>query len=421
MSTPMTSDEDRPDGGSRKSRTKLWFLVHSWTALPIWIFLFFVCLTGSIATVSQEIVWLADPAVRARPPSSDAQVLGYDEILAAVNRARPDAIVQSIARPVKSQFALAVRVACADGTNATMHVNPYTGDIQGTQTGFDFRQFIRAVHGWLLMPFNSGFNFGWYAVSLLGLPLLVSLVTGLVVYKKFWRGFLKPRLRVRQGARVFWGDFHRLAGIWSIPFVLIMAVTGLWFFTLALLNDFSISISTEGVPPVIARENAPTTANGLKPQTITLEAAAEKAREVMPGLQPLTVRLPGNAYDHIVVQGRGDYPLLFERLHINPYNGEVEAVRRVSDRSALELVTESMRPLHTGDFAGLWLKLVYFFFGLLLTMMVFSGMLIWTKRTVQATASALKRQRQVPTPDQGEPLGAHTAAGTGMVSMETAK
>ncbi|MDR7148960.1 putative iron-regulated membrane protein [Hydrogenophaga palleronii] len=409
--------EAASQGKKKTSRTKLWFLVHSWAALPIWIFLFFVCLTGSIATVSQEIVWLADPAVRARPPSSDARVLGYDEILAAVNKARPDAIVRNIARPVKSQFALAVRVSYADGTSGIMHVNPYTGDIQGTQTGFDFRQFIRALHGWLLMPFNNGFNFGWYAVSLLGLPMLVSLVTGLVVYKKFWRGFFKPRLRVRQGARVFWGDFHRLAGIWSIPFVLIMAVTGLWFLTRALLSDFSISITTEGVPPVIARADVPITSDGLKPPLITLEQAAQRARDVMPELQPLSVRLPANAYDHIVVQGRGDYPLLFERLHINPYNGAVESVRRVSDRSALELVTESMRPLHTGDFAGLWLKLVYFFFGVLLTMMVFSGMLIWTKRTVQATASALKREHR----DAREPTGAQHAAASTVTSMEGAQ
>ena len=376
----------------RQTRAKIWFLIHGWAALPLWIFMFFVCLTGTIATVSQEIVWLADPAVRARPPASDAQLLGYDQVLAAVNRARPDAIVQSIARPVKSQFALTVRVAYADGTSGVMYVNPYTGDIQGTQSGFDFRQFIRGLHGWLLMPFNNGFNFGWYAVSLLALPMLVSLVSGLVVYKKFWRGFLRPRLRFSQGARVFWGDFHRLAGIWSIPFILIIAVTSIWFLTLAILSDLSISISTEGVPPVVARENVPLSLDGLRPPTILLEEAAEKARETMPELQPLFVRMPSNAFDHIMVMGRGNYPLLFERLHINPYNGEVEYVRRVSDRSALELFTESMRPLHTGDFAGLWLKLVYFLFGVLLTMMVFSGMLIWTKRTVQATATALRKR-----------------------------
>lgn len=40
----------------------------------------------------------------------------------------------------------------------------------------------------------------------------------------------------RQGARTFWGDYHRLAGIWSIPFVAIIGVTGTWFFLEGLLS-----------------------------------------------------------------------------------------------------------------------------------------------------------------------------------------
>jgi uncharacterized iron-regulated membrane protein len=60
----------------------------------------------------------------------------------------------------------------------------------------------------------------------------------------------------------------------------------------------------------------------------------------------------------------------------------------------LELVTESMRPLHTGDFGGIWVKLVWFFFGLLLSMMVLSGLLIWSKRTALATAARAQAQHQ---------------------------
>ncbi|WP_416060840.1 PepSY domain-containing protein, partial [Pseudomonas aeruginosa] len=54
---------------SKKSRSRLWFLVHSWLALPIWFFVLIVCVTGTLAVVSQEIVWLANPEIRASKPS----------------------------------------------------------------------------------------------------------------------------------------------------------------------------------------------------------------------------------------------------------------------------------------------------------------------------------------------------------------
>ncbi|MFC3075188.1 PepSY-associated TM helix domain-containing protein [Shinella pollutisoli] len=376
----------------KKKASRLWLIIHSWLALPLWIFVFFVCLTGTIATVSQEIVWLAKPEVRANRPAADAVPLGYDAVLAAVEKAQPGVAVTYIARPVKSIFALDVGVTYPDGRSRSLFVNPYTGAIQGVGGAFDFRYFMRALHGWLLVPFVGASNWGWYLVSALSIPMLGSLVTGLVVYKKFWRGYLHPRLRLRNGARIFWGDLHRLAGIWSVPFIAIMAVTAGWFLIQQILVDNNVTVSTAGVPPIVAREDVPAEGRAKAPW-ISLDRAGALVREQFPDLSFDFVSLPANAFSHIVVGGRGAYPLIFETANVNPYNGKIEWTRRVSDRSALELVTESMRPLHTGDFAGLWLKLVYFVFGLLLTMMVFSGMMIWTKRTAQATAKLVRGAR----------------------------
>jgi uncharacterized iron-regulated membrane protein len=379
----------------KNSSARLWFAIHGWLALPIWAFLFFVCLTGSIATVSSEIVWLASPAVRANAPAADARLLGYDEVLAAVEREVPGARVRFIARPVKSIFALTVSVTRPDGSSSRLYVNPYTGVVQGEEGAFDFRDFVRALHGWLLIPFSNGFSIGWYAVSALSIPLLGSLITGIVVYKRFWRTYLRPRLRIGKGKRVFWGDLHRLAGAWSIPFIAIMAVTAGWFLVRAILDDNHISISTAGAPLVVARGDVPVVARGAPAPRITLEQAAEVVRQQLPDLDPTFVQFPSNAYDHITVGGRGAYPLLFETVDVNSYNGKVERTRRVSDRSALELVTDSMRPLHTGDFAGIWLKLVYLVFGLLLTGLVFSGMIVWTKRTAIETVRIVREHKSV--------------------------
>jgi uncharacterized iron-regulated membrane protein len=363
---------------SKKSRSKLWFLVHSWLALPIWFFVLIVCVTGTLAVVSQEIVWLANPQMRASQPSDDAPRLSYDQILAAIKQAEPQTLVQSINRPDESHFALDVEVSYPDGRSLTVYVNPYTGVIQGTAPAFDFKAFTRALHGWWLVPFTNGYSWGWYLVSLLGVPMLVSLITGLVVYKRFWKGFLRPTLRVRHGARIFWGDFHRLCGI--------------WFLIKAILFDNQISISSEPIIPAMSRESVPISAAGTPPPRISLDRAIEIAQQKIPGLEASYVNLPGNAYSHMSVSGRGWYPLMYQTATLNPYNGEMASSRLLSDRSSLEFVTESMRPLHTGDFGGIWIKLIWFFFGLLLSMMILSGLLIWTKRTALATANALKRE-----------------------------
>ncbi|ENO87168.1 PepSY-associated TM helix domain-containing protein [Thauera linaloolentis] len=381
------------------SSARWWFLAHSWLALPVWAFLFFVCLTGSIATVSQEIVWLADPAVRANPPAADAEMLGYDAILAVIAREHPEAVVRRISRPVKSMFAWTVQAEYPDTSLVNHYVNPYTGHIQGSEPeGFSFRQFIRALHGWLLVPFKEGVSPGWYAVSLLSLPLLGSLVTGLVVYKRFWRGFFRPRLRIDRGSRVFWGDLHRLAGIWSIPFILIMAVTGLWFLIQGVLRhaDIELPSTSPALPLILSRDDVPQAQPGGQVARIGLDRAAQIMRDTFPDVDASFFSLGESAFSPIRVVGQAaSWPLLTESVWINPYSGRVEFARSIANRSGLEIFTQSMRPLHAGDFVGLGLKLVYFVCGVLLTAMVGSGLLIWTKRTAKATAAALKgRQRE---------------------------
>ncbi|MGA4636699.1 PepSY-associated TM helix domain-containing protein [Pseudomonas solani] len=379
----------------KKSRSRLWFLVHSWLAMPIWCFMLIVCVTGTLAVVSQELVWLAKPEVRASKTDAGQQRIGYDEIVSRLHSAHPDAVINAIRRPGEDHFALLVDVSYPDTSVATLYVNPYTGAIQGRSSSFDFRQFTRALHGWWLVPFSNGYSWGWYLVSLLGLPMLASLVTGLVVYKRFWKGFLTPRLRFDQGARIFWGDFHRLSGIWSIWFIAVIAITGLWFLVQAILSDNHITLSSEGIPPVLARDAVPIATPGKPVARIELERAVAIASQTIPSLEAEALYFPEDAYSALYIYGSSNYPLMYQSVALNPFDGQVVAVRRLGDRSPLEFITESMHPLHTGDFGGLWSKLIWFAFGLILSLMVLSGFLIWSKRTAQATLALVKRNQRL--------------------------
>lgn len=136
----------------------------------------------------------------------------------------------------------------------------------------------------------------------------------------------------------------------------------------------------------------PMSAPGVPAPMIPLDDAIRIATQRIPGLEASFVSLPLNAYSHLQIGGRGWYPLMYQTAQINPYDGDIAAAHLLSDRSKLEFVTESMRPLHTGDFGGLWIKLIWAFFGLIMSMMVLSGLLIWTKRTALATLNAFKRE-----------------------------
>ncbi|MDU9390186.1 PepSY domain-containing protein [Pseudomonas sp. zfem002] len=378
---------------SKKSRSKIWFLVHSWLALPIWFFVLIVCVTGTLAVVAKEIMWLAYPEMRATQPDDTAQRLSYDEIMRRLHKEHPELDVNTILQPDGEYFALNVSGTLSGGRSVTAYVNPYSAELQGYAPDFNFRNFTRALHGWWLVPYTNGYPWGWYLVSLLGLPMLASLITGLVVYKRFWKGFFKPVLRLRHGARIFWGDFHRLSGIWSIWFIAVISVTGVWFLIQAILSDNQISLSTySAATEVLAHDSVPLTADGSPAPIIGLDKALLIAQAQVPGLDPSGIILPSNTYGTMQAFGRSWYPLMYQLVNIHPYTGEVTSTYLLSDRSNLELVTESMRPLHTGDFGGIWIKLIWAFFGLVLSMMVLSGLLIWSKRTALATVAALKRE-----------------------------
>jgi len=394
-STPPAKASAAPRRKKKGGLARLWLLIHGWLALPIWAYLFFICVTGTIATISHELIWLADSSVRASRPAGIEERLGADALVAKVMEQRPENHLVNVVWPVEKHFAPTVTVSDPEGRQATLYVNPYDGRIQGQASTVGFRYFIRALHGWLFMPWTSGYSWGWYAVTILGIPMLGSLITGILVYKKFWRAYLNPRLRIGKGARIFWGDFHRLAGIWSLPFVLIISVTATWFLLQGILSDNGITVSTAGIPTVLPREALPEVASIAELPQPSFDAMIATAREANPGMKIDSIWMPSNAFSPIELYGRGSIPLFFESAQINPYDGELVKLRQLSDYTAIEMVTTSMYPLHFGDFMGVWLKVIYFIFGVLLCMMILSGMLIWTKRTARETSTYLRDRRDL--------------------------
>lgn len=182
-----------------KPNYKLWFKLHGYCSLPIWIIFCFVCITGTIAVVSHELTWLTNPNSRANNPEQ-LSAKPTAELVQIVEAAYPTADINSVLA-FESYLVNAIIFTDKDHPFAIAYVNQYTGEIQEVNNGVTFINFMRSLHSWLLFPWHVNFSVGYYLVCFMALVMMGALVTGLVIYKKFWRSFLTPTLRLHQGKK----------------------------------------------------------------------------------------------------------------------------------------------------------------------------------------------------------------------------
>lgn len=373
---------------ARKINRRFWFQLHGWFSLPVWVVFSFVCLTGTISVLSHEITWLVNANARAENPDQlPAKPIG--EIIKAVEEANPAAQVGWV-MTLEPYLVYAVKFTDADKPSATAYVNQYTGEVQEVFQGLTFIGFMRALHGWLLFPWHHNFSVGYYLVSAMAIVMLGALITGLVVYKKFWRAFFRPQVRVTKGKRIFLQDIHRFSGVWSMWFLLVISVTGLWYLTQAILwhNDVEI----EPHAPLLTNDTLPSYQQNAPEFTFNVDQAIQIAQQTYGDFSPKFVMLPEHNRDTYKLAGSGDFIFFDEysyRLSINPWQGQVEASQAPADMNALQTLTHIADPLHYGTIGGLWTKVIWFVFGLILSGMSIVGFLIWRLRLV-----AVKKEKQ---------------------------
>jgi uncharacterized iron-regulated membrane protein len=348
------------------------FWLHNLFGLKLSLFLAFVCLTGTIATVAHEIEWLYKPDVRANAFARGTEDWGA--LWQAAEQAYPDATLTGIGsydRSHAAYFAKSVAARDATATDFTIYVNPGTGQVTGHEYGRSLQDAMRALHYYLFIPGDVGF----YLVTSLGFVLLASLVTGLIVYKKFWRGFFK-RPRLNRNLRMLMGDLHRLGGVWSIWFVAIISLTSIYYFFELTGMDWNSET------PIVPKSHFTDSASAAD-----IARWTAMARTAKPGLQITAVALPYEPGEPVIVQGQWQAALVRERadaVFIDPVTHSIVGQRSAHGMGVGERIVHTADPLHFGTFGGLATRLIWALFGLVLTGLAASGAVIYIKRTKAA-------------------------------------
>ncbi|WP_337880440.1 PepSY-associated TM helix domain-containing protein [Rheinheimera sp.] len=345
---------------------KKWFAVHSFAGFYFGWLMLLVCLSGTLAVVSHEIEYLSDAKFRASGASGPVP---WAQLQAELDR---DYVgYQILALELPDQPYLAGEISLVRQNEFLfVYFDPASGQLTGDGEWGRLSRYLRNLHMYLSMG-----DVGKVLVTALSFLLAALLVSSFYVYKQWWKGLLKWPGRLTLQKRTHWSDWHKWLGACSWPFILIITLTGLWYFT----EFWLLRLKVEHYPSV------PKLSQPADPAAVLpLAELVQKAQQVAPWLEVRAVNFPVQAKAAVMLSGQDGNPLYrnrANRVYLHPNSGEIIQTQRQGDLGLVGTLVDIADPLHFGSFAGLGVKLLYLLFGLALTFLVASGLWLHRLRT----------------------------------------
>lgn len=376
----MRQPEPAPVSAEKSKSTgrRLWFDLHSWVGLKLCLFMGFICLTGTLAVFAQEIDWLIHEEIRVTPARTHAS---WGELIGAAQRTYPDWTLEGVNAPYASRFAAMAQMRTPDGRRRFVWIDPYRGRVTGDTHWFNAHRLLRNTHRHLMIPVKYGVPL----VAALSLPLLISFISSLFIYKRWWRGFLSwPRV---DRPRRLWGDLHRLLGVWSLWFIALIALTGGWYLVESLGGKAP-------VPDKIAMPADEKDGRHADPNAI--DRAVANLRQRWPELEVRGAQ-PSQDGRGLLLDGQAQAWLVRDRANVAGFDlrtGELLGYQDGRNLSVHQRIAEMADPLHFGSFGGWPIRLIWFLFGAAMTTLCFTGVYLYGLRAADALKSALKRSKK---------------------------
>lgn len=326
-----------------------WFKLHSFAGFAFGLLMLLVCLTGTLAVVSHEIQYLSHQKYRAlseRQGPVPWQVLEQN-----LAKAYPDYQISNVQVP--EQWYLAGAVSLNKGSEFLfVYFDPASGALTGEGQWGTVSRFLRNIHMYLSLG-----STGKIIVTSLSFLLLIILISSFYVYRQWWRkGFQLPS-GAKVSGRTFWSDWHKWTGIWCWGFILLMFLTGLWYFT----EHFLLKFKVEHYP------KAPKLEQAITHKALSLTELMQAAQKARPELDIRALNYPLSDKAPVVVTGQDDTLLVRDRanrIYLHPVTAHVLKIQKGGDLKPVAYISDMADPLHFGNFAGFGVKLLYFVFGL---------------------------------------------------------
>ncbi|AJP71385.1 PepSY-associated TM helix domain-containing protein [Sphingomonas hengshuiensis] len=364
--------------------------LHTWAGLlPGWL-LFVIFLFGTTAFFQIEIDGWMHPELKRAPVTGQA----LDRADALFRARASGAESWSVSLPSgRSNEALVLSWTPSGGgweDRAEVKLDPATGRevaVRESAGGFFLYRMHFDLH---YLPVI----WARYLVCIAALAMLVAILSGIVTHKKIFADFFM--LRFGKGQRS-WLDAHNVTAVLALPFHLMITYTGLvaLLFTLMPWGANASFGSMEAFyekafppAPTIAstRASPPSAPRQLPLREIIARAEANWAGQRASYIsieQPGTPDMVAGIWPGQEMLGGGRQP-----VYLNAATGDMLGT---GDKPGAARATQRvMIDLHAGRFSGAMLRWLYFLSGAAGTIMVASGLVLWT----------VKRRAKLPDPSR---------------------
>ncbi|WP_350616646.1 PepSY-associated TM helix domain-containing protein [Pseudomonas sp. HY7a-MNA-CIBAN-0227] len=362
-----------------KTLTQAMAWLHTWSGLVFGWLLFAIFLTGTLAMFDKEIDGWMRPEI---PTATLDQSATAQRALDYLQAHHPQARTWNIGLPGERSDNLTVSAGEQRRGGGTP-LDPNTGEaLQVRETaggGFFFR-----FHFTLNLPRNLGI----WVVGLAAMVMLVGLLSGIVIHKKFFKEFFT--FRPAKGQRS-WLDAHNATAVLVLPFHLMITYTGLVIFYLIYMpaavdalfdgDRESVGRAIRGTPaeqPV--RGERPNRGEPSQPAALmALGPLLAEAERVMGPVAGLSIQNPGRSNARIEAR-----PVLGNRIELTKgqsmlFDGVSGKVLRHPPVSRPSLLTQKvMAGLHFAQFGGYPMRWLYFVCGLASCAMLATGVVLFT-------------------------------------------
>lgn len=221
---------------------------------------------------------------------------------------------------------------------------------------------------------------GVIIVFLVSICFFLSIISGVIVYRKSIFKALTFRKLKYGSSKKLWLNLHTTLAVWGLLFNLVMVFTG--FLLILTVLDSRLSKKK--------------TDSNLLPPTDLIRLAIS-LRGGYPDFTPYFCRIPADTSNPLVVYGKFTstpffYPDFSDRISYSGLTGELppgSTVLSISDSDLKTRILILVYPLHFGDFGGFTLKILYSIFGLIPGVLGVTGFLIWMRK---------KRKKKIPSP-----------------------